>query len=88
MQILEVWCSNRLWLLQGYGISSKCSFSGSGVGSELLVGCRGSRTGMTVTSAPKSREAVKSSKGDESETVRVGVLGASGYTGSEVMCWG
>ena len=40
---------------------------------------------MTVTSAPLNREAVKFSKTDHSETVRVGVLGASGYTGSEVL---
>lgn len=71
--------------MQGYGASNKSSFSGSAVGSELLVACRGSRTSMTVTSAPKTREEVKSSRGDERETVRVGVLGASGYTGSEVL---
>ena len=71
--------------LQGYGLSNKSSFSGSAVGSELLASCGGSKTRMTVTSAPKNRAAVKSSKSDESETVRVGVLGASGYTGSEVL---
>jgi hypothetical protein len=74
-----------VFCVQGYGVSSKSSFSGSGVGSEVLVGCGGARTRMTVTSAPKNRAAVKASKSDESETVRVGVLGASGYTGSEVL---
>jgi len=37
---------------------------------------------MTLTS---NLEAVKTSKGGQSPTVRVGVLGASGYTGSEVL---
>lgn len=54
------------------------------MGSELLVACRGARTSMSVAPASKNREVVKSSKGGQSETVRVGVLGASGYTGSEV----
>lgn len=54
------------------------------MGSELLVVNRGARTRMAVTSAPKNREITKSSDFDQSETVRVGVLGASGYTGSEV----
>ena len=40
---------------------------------------------MTLTSAPGVREIVKSSKSDSNPTVRVGVLGASGYTGSEVI---
>jgi N-acetyl-gamma-glutamyl-phosphate reductase len=38
---------------------------------------------MSVAVTPK--EFLKSSKGDQSETVRVGVLGASGYTGSEII---
>lgn len=42
-------------------------------------------TVMAVTSAPKQQEAAKSTTVDVGgESARVGVLGASGYTGSEV----
>ncbi|KAG0608608.1 hypothetical protein M758_8G119000 [Ceratodon purpureus] len=75
----------RSTFLQGCEVSNKSSLSGSAVGGEFGASCGGSRTRMTVTSAPKNRAAVKSSKGDESETLRVGVLGASGYTGSEII---
>jgi hypothetical protein len=45
----------------------------------------GVTTVMAVTSAPKQQEAAKSTTVDVGgESARVGVLGASGYTGSEV----
>ncbi|XP_024364146.1 probable N-acetyl-gamma-glutamyl-phosphate reductase, chloroplastic [Physcomitrium patens] len=70
--------------VEGYGVPTK-QFLRSAMGSELLVACRGARTSMSVAPASKNREVVKSSKGGQSETVRVGVLGASGYTGSEII---
>uniref|UniRef100_A0A7I4FUW3 Probable N-acetyl-gamma-glutamyl-phosphate reductase, chloroplastic n=1 Tax=Physcomitrium patens TaxID=3218 RepID=A0A7I4FUW3_PHYPA len=73
----------RSTFIEDCGASTKSSFLGNAVGSELLVVNRGARTRMAVTSAPKNREITKSSDFDQSETVRVGVLGASGYTGSE-----
>ncbi|XP_024381902.1 probable N-acetyl-gamma-glutamyl-phosphate reductase, chloroplastic [Physcomitrium patens] len=75
----------RSTFIEDCGASTKSSFLGNAVGSELLVVNRGARTRMAVTSAPKNREITKSSDFDQSETVRVGVLGASGYTGSEII---
>ena len=71
-------------MMQVCGGALKSSMAGNALVSESLAGSKGHRISMTATSAPRNREAVKSSKGDQKEIIRVAVLGASGYTGSEV----
>lgn len=71
-------------MMQVCGGALKSSMAGKAVVSESLAGSKGHRISMTATSAPRNREAVKFSEGDQKETIRVAVLGASGYTGSEV----